>query len=130
MTNYDTNKTNYDTALVFVKLSLKPYKALCFNSLSCLILSLWIAKQIFLQNVRIVGSTGCAVLTRADSGRFSDVGSSRNCVKTVWDGLSRIALEGKNWEIALSRSGSTLVLVSDVDLHLVSRWTMSSVGAG
>ena len=84
----------------------------------------------FLQYARMVESAGWSGLTRAARGRFSDVGSSMNCASVVWDGLSRIALQGKYWEISFSRSGITFPRVSVVPLHLVSKWTMSSVGGG
>ena len=101
-----------------------------FSCASCLILSLWIEKQIFLHYVRIAGSAGWFGVTRADSGRLSDVGSSINWVRIVWGELFRIGLEGKYCDSTLSMSGITLALVSDVALHLVNRWVMSSVGGG
>ena len=48
----------------------------------------------------------------------------------MWGELFRIGLEGKYSDSTLSMSGITLNLVSDVALHLVNRWVMSSVGVG
>ena len=44
--------------------------------------------------------------------------------------MDRMPLFGKYMEMVFSSSGRILDLVSVVALHLVKRWTMSSVGAG
>ena len=53
-----------------------------------------------------------------------------NCVKWWWAVLVRSALLGMYLDTVLKSSGKTLSLVSAVALHLVSRCTMSSAGAG
>ena len=63
-------------------------------------------------------------------GRFSEVGSSISCVRCWWFGDCRIEFVGKYSFIVFRSSGSILVLVSAVVLHIVKRWTMSSVGLG
>ena len=101
-----------------------------FSCFSFLVLSLWTAKQTFLQLVRTVVSAGWSGLRRMFMGRFSDVGSRINCVRCTWLGFARMLFVGKYWDMVLSRSGMRPDLVSAVALHLVSRWTMSSVGVG
>ena len=76
------------------------------------------------------GSAGCSGAILMVVGRLSEVGSRMSCVSLVWFGNCRMSFLGENWEIVLSRSGSILVLVSCVAIHLVRRWTMSSVGLG
>ena len=63
-------------------------------------------------------------------GRFREEQSRINCVRKLWVGLESSLLFGKLAARVLRRSGIILVLVSEVDLHRVSRCSMSSAGAG
>ena len=67
---------------------------------------------------------------RMDIGRLREVGSRISWVMWVWLGCTKMSFSGKNKDMLLSRSGKILFLVSAVPLHLVSRCTMSSMGAG
>ena len=69
-------------------------------------------------------------MIRTVGGRFSDVGSSISCAKWLWLGLVTMSLFGDSEATMFRSSGMSRVLVSAVALHLVSKCTMSSAGAG
>ena len=102
----------------------------CWMDFICLVLSLWIAKHSALQQDSTGWRAGCAELIRISAGKFSEVGSSINCVRWVWFGCSRRPLLGACRDRVFSRSGIILARVSAVTLHRVSTCTMSSVCAG
>ena len=64
------------------------------------------------------------------SGRFKDVGSRMNWLRCLWLRFERRLLLGKCLTMQLRRSGMILDLVSAVALQTVSKWIMSSAGAG
>ena len=67
-------------------------------------------------------------LIRISDGKFSEAGSSINCVRCIWFGCCRRPLLGMWSDKIFSRFGRILALVSAVALQLATRCNMSSTG--
>ena len=53
-------------------------------------------------------------LIRVSVGRLSELGSSINCARVVWSGLSRRLLLGKYWGIVLNRIGNRYLVTPSI----------------
>ena len=116
--------------LLFTKSVNATENHVCLVSFKSLDLSLCIAKQSVLQKDSTRWRAGCVGLIRISDGKFSEAGSSINCVRCIWFGCCRRPLLGMWSDKIFSRFGRILALVSAVALHLAIRCTMSSVWAG
>ena len=103
---------------------------ICPSFLSCLVHSLWIAKQRLEHWLKTTLRCCAAGSNRRLFWRFREVGSSINWVRIACDFTLGISQSGKSVPTVLSRSGRILDLVSAVALQTSRMWSKSSVGAG